>query len=353
MNNGAVRCGHLVCRPVSGIFSQTNLSNGYHNVATIPVGASNISITELKNSANFLGKNEDQRLSVIKSLIHPLLYSLVLKSDADKFILNGDFSITPSGIYDAAGTVFDYKRIDTPHSSSHKKIEGVTEWITAIGPTTEPLHLMVGLESTTTGFVLNIDIHFRFSSNIITIRELNTNTCCPSTLARAQARKKRVNLDHKNFILYKILLITPSLLKILTLPKQRERTWRLATIIQKLSARPQPELGSRASSHGRWWNSQPAPRPVAVEFKRRLSNVSARDPQRFPRQRSALTWTNPSSMRINSSVTRNLAQPTGRSPIGLNVTVDQTTRSPFRHGMSGASRSWLTIGWCRYMMLPV
>lgn len=56
MNNGAVRCGPLVCRPVSGIFSQTNLSNGYHNVATIPTGASNISITEQKNSANFLGK---------------------------------------------------------------------------------------------------------------------------------------------------------------------------------------------------------------------------------------------------------------------------------------------------------
>lgn len=67
----------------------------------------------------------------------------MLKSDSGKYVLNGDFSITPSGIYDAAGTVFDYKRIDTPNS--HKKVEGVTEWITAIGPTTEPLHLMVGI----------------------------------------------------------------------------------------------------------------------------------------------------------------------------------------------------------------
>lgn len=64
----------------------------------------------------------------------------VLKSESGKYVLNGDFNITPSGIYDAAGTVLDYKRIDTP---SQKKVEGVTEWITAIGPTTEPLHLMV------------------------------------------------------------------------------------------------------------------------------------------------------------------------------------------------------------------
>lgn len=60
--------------------------------------------------------------------------------------MNGDYTITPSGIYETAGTVFDYKRIDTPPSTNlQKKVEGVTEWITAIGPTTEPLHLMVTL----------------------------------------------------------------------------------------------------------------------------------------------------------------------------------------------------------------
>jgi len=56
MNSGAVRCGVLICRPVSGIFTKNPLPSGYVHVATIPHGASNISITELKNSINFLGK---------------------------------------------------------------------------------------------------------------------------------------------------------------------------------------------------------------------------------------------------------------------------------------------------------
>lgn len=66
----------------------------------------------------------------------------MLKTESEKYVLNGEFSITPSGIYEAAGTVFDYKRIDSP---TQKKVEGVTEWITAIGPTTEPLHLMASV----------------------------------------------------------------------------------------------------------------------------------------------------------------------------------------------------------------
>uniref|UniRef100_A0A182LVC0 ADAMTS/ADAMTS-like Spacer 1 domain-containing protein n=1 Tax=Anopheles culicifacies TaxID=139723 RepID=A0A182LVC0_9DIPT len=56
MNNGAVRCGTTVCRPISGIYTKTNPNNGYVHVATIPVGASNITITELQNSQNYLGK---------------------------------------------------------------------------------------------------------------------------------------------------------------------------------------------------------------------------------------------------------------------------------------------------------
>lgn len=56
MNNGAVRCGNNICRPISGIFTKNPLPNGYIHIATIPAGASNISITELKSSNNFLGK---------------------------------------------------------------------------------------------------------------------------------------------------------------------------------------------------------------------------------------------------------------------------------------------------------
>lgn len=56
MNNGAIRCGGSVCRPVSGVFTKNQLPNGYVHIATIPAGASNISVLELKNSENLLGE---------------------------------------------------------------------------------------------------------------------------------------------------------------------------------------------------------------------------------------------------------------------------------------------------------
>lgn len=55
MNNGAVRCGSTVCNQVSKTFTENPLPIGYYHVATIPAGASNISILELKNSENYLG----------------------------------------------------------------------------------------------------------------------------------------------------------------------------------------------------------------------------------------------------------------------------------------------------------
>ena len=55
MNSGNVRCGTSVCRPISGVFAKNPLQNGYIHVVTIPAGASNITITELRNSINFLG----------------------------------------------------------------------------------------------------------------------------------------------------------------------------------------------------------------------------------------------------------------------------------------------------------
>uniref|UniRef100_A0A7G3AZL0 Putative thrombospondin type-1 domain-containing protein 4 n=1 Tax=Lutzomyia longipalpis TaxID=7200 RepID=A0A7G3AZL0_LUTLO len=114
MNNGAVRCGNLICRPISEIFTKSPLPTGYVHIATIPSGASNISITEQKNSINLL----------------------VLRNENQSSIINGDYTVSSSGIYEAAGTTFDYRRIDSA-------INGVTEWITSLGPTAEPVQLMV------------------------------------------------------------------------------------------------------------------------------------------------------------------------------------------------------------------
>lgn len=56
MNNGAVRCGTSVCRPVSAIYTKSQQTSGYVHVATIPAGVYNITVTELQNSQNYLGK---------------------------------------------------------------------------------------------------------------------------------------------------------------------------------------------------------------------------------------------------------------------------------------------------------
>lgn len=118
-NSGSVSCGGLICRTITGIFTRNPLpEDAYVHVATIPAGASNISITELKNSINLL---------VLRTT-----------SAEQKYLFNGDNNESPNGAYDAAGAVFDYRRIDGLQDG-----EGVTEWITCTGPIREMLELMV------------------------------------------------------------------------------------------------------------------------------------------------------------------------------------------------------------------
>lgn len=62
---------------------------------------------------------------------------------SDEYIINGDNTISDSGVYRAAGSVWDYRRIDDAIESSDEKTEGVTEWITATGPIREAVYLMV------------------------------------------------------------------------------------------------------------------------------------------------------------------------------------------------------------------
>ncbi|XP_055593032.1 thrombospondin type-1 domain-containing protein 4 isoform X2 [Uranotaenia lowii] len=124
MNNGAVRCGtSAVCRPVSAIYTKSQPTNGYVHVATIPAGAYNITVTELQNSQNYLA---------------------LKTADHQRFLINGDYTISLSGFYQGAGTTFEYRRVDglnNASTSSYRKIEGVTEWITAPGPSLEPVQL--------------------------------------------------------------------------------------------------------------------------------------------------------------------------------------------------------------------
>ncbi|XP_050084758.1 thrombospondin type-1 domain-containing protein 4-like [Anopheles aquasalis] len=132
MNNGAVRCGSTVCRTIHGIYTKTNPDNGYVHVATIPAGASNVTITELQHSQNYLA----------------------LKANDQQFFINGDYTISLSGQYTAAGTVFDYHRLDglsNGSKSSLRNVEGITEWVTAVGPTSEPVQIFLLSQYTNPG----------------------------------------------------------------------------------------------------------------------------------------------------------------------------------------------------------
>ncbi|XP_037958747.1 thrombospondin type-1 domain-containing protein 4 isoform X2 [Teleopsis dalmanni] len=124
-NSGSISCGGLLCRPITGLFTRDPLpDDAYVHVTNIPAGASNISITEIKNSINLL----------------------VLRTSDQKYIFNGDNAASDSGTYEAADSIFDYHRIDGMEYG-----EGVTEWVTCTGPIREAVELMVYTKSANPG----------------------------------------------------------------------------------------------------------------------------------------------------------------------------------------------------------
>lgn len=62
----------------------------------------------------------------------------VLRTSDQKYIFNGDNMASDSGAYEALGAIFDYHRIDGLQHG-----DGVTEWITCLGPIRDMLELMV------------------------------------------------------------------------------------------------------------------------------------------------------------------------------------------------------------------
>lgn len=60
--------------------------------------------------------------------------------------------MSDGGSYVAAGATFDYRRIDGTSKPKKTENEGVTEWITATGPITEQVYLMVKSKSQNSNF---------------------------------------------------------------------------------------------------------------------------------------------------------------------------------------------------------
>ncbi|XP_076354586.1 thrombospondin type-1 domain-containing protein 4-like isoform X2 [Tachypleus tridentatus] len=100
------------CDVVSGLFTRPRLPRGYNLIARIPRGACNISITELRQSRNYLA----------------------LRIRTGRYVINGNWAIHPTGKYQAAGTTFVYKRHSTETQTG--------ELISAEGPTTEPVDVL-------------------------------------------------------------------------------------------------------------------------------------------------------------------------------------------------------------------
>lgn len=99
------------CEWFEGSFIEPILPKGYHPVATIPKGAMSINISELRYSENLLA----------------------LRDENGEYVINGPWSLNPSGIYNVAGTSLIYERGN----------ENQVEYIQAIGPLNESLRVEI------------------------------------------------------------------------------------------------------------------------------------------------------------------------------------------------------------------
>ncbi|XP_050539562.1 thrombospondin type-1 domain-containing protein 4-like isoform X2 [Daktulosphaira vitifoliae] len=111
--DGCGVCGgdNSTCRLISGIFTKLDMPGGYNFITRLPKSACNITIHELKPSAN----------------------SIALKHAIGSYILNGNWSNSWPGDYEGAGTVFTYR----------KENENFGETVFAPGPLMESVDLIL------------------------------------------------------------------------------------------------------------------------------------------------------------------------------------------------------------------
>ncbi|XP_032877403.1 thrombospondin type-1 domain-containing protein 4 isoform X2 [Amblyraja radiata] len=143
------RCGvcggdNTTCKVISGIFKQTIMSVGYHKILEIPEGATQINVTEMTKSRNYLA----------------------LRSHFGQPIINGNWAIDRPGTYEAAGTLFKYKR---PNEISTTAGESFI----ADGPTSDILNVYVIYQQA------NPKVHFEYvlpTDNVVSSHSLSLTT---------------------------------------------------------------------------------------------------------------------------------------------------------------------------------
>ncbi|XP_064484437.1 papilin-like isoform X2 [Ornithodoros turicata] len=116
------------CETIEGVFTDENLQVGYHDILLIPVGATNIRIEEKVPTHNYLA----------------------VRNSSGHYYLNGNWRIEYPRNLKFAGTVFQYDRdthgINTP------------ETLAALGPTTEPLLIVLLFQEKNQGIVYEYSI---------------------------------------------------------------------------------------------------------------------------------------------------------------------------------------------------
>ncbi|GAB5575500.1 thrombospondin type-1 domain-containing protein 4 isoform X1 [Prionailurus iriomotensis] len=113
--DGCGVCGgdDSTCRHISGNLTDRGGPLGYQKILSIPAGASQLQIAQLRPSSNYLA----------------------LRGPGGQSIINGNWAVDPPGSYTASGTVFLYNR--------PSREEGKGESLSAKGPTTQPVDVYV------------------------------------------------------------------------------------------------------------------------------------------------------------------------------------------------------------------
>uniref|UniRef100_A0A452RHR4 ADAMTS like 4 n=1 Tax=Ursus americanus TaxID=9643 RepID=A0A452RHR4_URSAM len=113
--DGCGVCGgdESTCRLISGNLTDRGGPLGYQKILSIPAGASQLQIAQLRPSSNYLA----------------------LRGPGGQSIINGNWAVDPPGSYTASGTVFLYNR--------PSREEGKGESLSAKGPTTQPVDVYV------------------------------------------------------------------------------------------------------------------------------------------------------------------------------------------------------------------
>ncbi|XP_046586723.1 papilin isoform X2 [Neodiprion lecontei] len=130
-------CGgdNSACDTFHGVVANDNLKIGYNDILLIPAGATNIAISELRPSNNYLA----------------------IRNSTGHYYLNGNRTIDFPRSFKFAGTVFRYERRPTEIMTA--------DMVTALGPTNQTIYIVLLKQGKNVGVDYEYSISKRFSNS--------------------------------------------------------------------------------------------------------------------------------------------------------------------------------------------